>query len=209
MMSIPLSDFFHAAIIGDIPFLKQYLQKYDGNPHPELDFALCESTKVGNLNVVEYLVAEGAHVGSRLHAALLTVSEKGYTSIVRRLLDHGADLCFSDNRALIISAEHNHFDVGQLLIEHGGDIHTQKDFPLRFSIYSHNLPAVQFLLKKGSDIAIGIKAANNVKMVDLDEPFFIKFWIPNDFRWNSKQSILKHWLLSLFLLRKELKQFFR
>lgn len=116
------------ALAGDLDQLRKVLERntrlhidvLDSSGYSSLHYA----SRAGHLDVVKYLVSQGANVNLGTRANHTTpihrASQQGHLSIVKYLLEHGADVHVLDCRgktALHLAASENRVEVCKLLID--------------------------------------------------------------------------------------------
>jgi ankyrin repeat protein len=129
----------------------------------------------GNLEIVEYLVGQGADIDAVKtdglirnvqNSCLNIVAERGANvreptndealvsfKMVKYLAERGADVRYNDDYALIWSAFCGHGKMVELLLEHGADIHAKNEEALRESAQQGHLDVVEYLLKDANVLA--------------------------------------------------------
>jgi len=85
---------------------------------------------------------------------LIEYSKKGNLDIVKYLVENGADIHAYDDYALKWSARNGHLDVVKYLLEKGANIHADNDSVLIDSAYYGRLDVVKYLLEKGANIDV-------------------------------------------------------
>ena len=96
--------------------------------------ALMMASKKGHLEVVKYLVKEGADINqvSRYErTALIEASENGHLEIVKYLIKIGVDISaknVNNYTALMLASGSGHIEVVRYLIEKGVDIHNKGEY---------------------------------------------------------------------------------
>lgn len=84
------------------------------------DFLIVASGN-GCVEMVEYLLANGADIHAKNDAPLFHASANGNLATVRCLLNNGADMQAEDNKSLKFSQVNNHHLVMAELVSHGAD----------------------------------------------------------------------------------------
>lgn len=82
----------------------------------------------GNLEIVEFLLLNGANVDVRGGRALRYASEKGWLEIVQLLLKYGANVNDRGNwgeTALYDASKYGHLEIVQLLLKNGAEVDTR------------------------------------------------------------------------------------
>ena len=101
---------------------------------------ICE----GHLEIVKYLVDNGADVHANDDEALRWAASNGYLEVVEYLVDNGADIHANNDGALMWATLNGRLEVVKYLVENGADIHADDDWTLRAATgnvkeYFHNL----------------------------------------------------------------------
>lgn len=129
--------------------------------HSEENTILFIASGIGNIYVVETLLAHGADV----HKAnkdgftpLFTAVFRGHVSVVVLLLDHGADVNSLSSLScspLFIAASVGHIDVLKELLGRGANVNLNSNLgicPLYKAVCTNQFPVVKFLLDHGADV---------------------------------------------------------
>jgi ankyrin repeat protein len=105
----------------------EYLVEQGADIHEYDDEPLYSAAKNGNLDVIKYLVAQGADVNSCNSAALRAAAANGYLDMVKFLAEQGADIHANNGEALYLAACNGRFYVVKYLISQGANIYTCDD----------------------------------------------------------------------------------
>ena len=65
----------------------------------------------GHLEVVKYLVENGANINGNEYSMLIETSDNGYLDIVKYLVENGANINANNNQALRLATNRNNIDV--------------------------------------------------------------------------------------------------
>lgn len=84
--------------------------------------------------------------------ALITASRKGQLEIVEYMHANGADIRASNDLALRFAIGHGHLGVADYLMTNGADIHSIQDVTLLSSVKCGNLDTVKYLISNGANI---------------------------------------------------------
>ena len=79
-------------------------------------------------------------------------AENGHLDMVKFLVQNGADIHMLDDYALLFAAENGHLDVVKFLVQNGANIQSRSDRALRFAAQNGQLDVIEFLVKNGADI---------------------------------------------------------
>ena len=80
------------------------------------------AAEVGNIEMIEYLVNKGVHVGS---LALIVAARSGNLDVTKLLVEAGANIDFQQrwgHTALMTAAKNGHLDVVKFLMERGTNL---------------------------------------------------------------------------------------
>ncbi len=108
-------QFFKAVLIGNLEKVKQY----HGNITVNNNFALLSALGEGHLNIVQYLIENGADVQAQENEPLMFASINGHLDVVQFLIKKGAKVTDQNNEALVCAVENEHLDVIKCLLENG------------------------------------------------------------------------------------------
>jgi len=131
---------------------------------------LAEAASLGDLNVVDYLLKNGAKVEgttTKPHLPIFFAIFKGNTEIVKRFLDLGISPNYAwpernSGTLLIQAVQFGHLDVVQLLVQRGADVNFTGNSvysPLYRSNIYDRYDIFKFLLSKGACLSERDKAA--------------------------------------------------
>lgn len=107
------------------------------NIHAKDDSALGEALNCGHLEVVKYLVEQGADIDAKKRTALENSAADGQLEMVKYLLEQG--LAGEMEYVLYVSARMGHLKVVKYLVERGADIHALNESALRESVENGHL----------------------------------------------------------------------
>lgn len=107
--------------------------------------ALFWFSRRGNLEVLKYLVENGADIHAAKDSALSSAAFNGHLEIVKYLVEHGADIHSEHNRALRWAAERGYLEIVNYLVEHGANIHAKNDYALRKAEKYGHTEVVEYL----------------------------------------------------------------
>jgi len=127
-----IEEFTSAAHKGDIEKIKEFVKnRIDvnaNNPRQVGNTALIEASKGGHLEVVEYLVDNGADVNVESEhgwTALLVASLDGHIEVIKYLVEKGADINHQErvyyNTALQLASQMGRIEIVEYLIRNGAD----------------------------------------------------------------------------------------
>ena len=110
------------------------------------------ASEKGHLEVVKYLVGQGADVRAQYDYALRYASLNGHLDIVKYLVDKGSYVSAEDDFALRYASNNGHLEVVKYLVEQGADVRAYDDEALRYASYYGHLEVVKYLVKQGADV---------------------------------------------------------
>ena len=161
-----------AAANGDLADVKNHLQAgaevnaIDRTRSNQGMTPLMFAAEKGHLDVVKYLLANGADVTARARGAKTALifavnRNKGQQDVITLLLDHGADVNArdrDDGTPLLKAAEYGNFEIVQCLVEKGADVNAkgkkQGATPIREAARAGKLEIVAYLVTKGADVNV-------------------------------------------------------
>ncbi len=122
--------------------------------NPELNDAILDAAKKGDLAAVQSLLAKGADVNAKTRYSqtpLMLASDRGHLEIARALIAAGADLNVVDTfyknfTALTAAVQKNHTEIAKLLLEKGAK---GKENALVMSAMEGNRDLVEYIVKTG------------------------------------------------------------
>ena len=109
------------------------------------DLALKAASLRGHLEIVKYLVENGADIHAEKDVALRSASFKGHLDIVKFLVENGADIHARNYDALRKASQLGHLDIVKYLVENGADIHARNDLALKTASQRGHLEVVNYL----------------------------------------------------------------
>ena len=121
----------------------KYLVEQGANVSTNNDYSLRMASRYGHLEVVKYLVDQGANVHARNDDALRWASRYGHLKIVKCLVEQGASIY--NEHDLILAIINEHLEVVKYLVEQGTNIHAQNDRALRFARKNGHLEIINYL----------------------------------------------------------------
>ena len=128
--------------VGNLDKIKEYLIDHPNSINPLMT---C-SSEYGHLEVVKFLIENGASVHFHHDSALRRSAEYGHLEVVKLLIKNGADIHINDDYPLVINAKKGNLNAVKYLIENGANIHAHNDYPLVVSALNDHKEIVQFLL---------------------------------------------------------------
>jgi len=114
--------------------------------------AVIQASSNGNLNVVKYLVSQGADVAAKNNYALLQASDNGHLKVVKYLVEHGADVTVNDNLALQRASINGHLGVVKYLVSQGADVTADDNIAVQWASKNGHLGVVKYLVSQGATL---------------------------------------------------------
>ena len=116
------------------------------------DTGLRAASRYGYLEMVKYLVENGADIHARNDNALREASRYGHLDIVKYLVENGADIHALNDEALRMASYNGHLDIVKFLVNNGANIHSLGNWALIMAIIKGHLEVVKFLVENGANI---------------------------------------------------------
>jgi ankyrin repeat protein len=82
---------------------------------------------------------------------LIEAAKNGHLEVVQFLIRNGADIHADNDLAIRHAARNEHLDVVRYLIENGANIHAHDDWALRYAAMDGHLDVIQYLMENGAD----------------------------------------------------------
>jgi len=109
--------------------------------------ALRFSSYYGHFPIVKYLIKNGANM--RIEA-LTEASVKGYLEIVKFLVENTKDINY--DLALRFASKSSHLDIVKFLVENGANVNAEDDYSLRIASKNGHTEVVKFLVENKANI---------------------------------------------------------
>jgi len=161
-------DFIQAAEVGDLQRLKELIAEWKVTGDFDINAtnkkgatALILASYAGHINIVQFLIDEGAKVNAHTDngiSALWIASYEGYLDIVKFLVTQGADLNVKENNgatALMASSQTGHLSVLHFLVSQGADVNAHANngiTALWIASSQGHIDIVKFLVTQGADV---------------------------------------------------------
>jgi ankyrin repeat protein len=126
----------------------------NGVDNPTKEQALRFAAEKGYLEIVKFLVDNGANINTSDNLPLVAAAQFGHLEVVKFLIANRPAAHAKDSNAVMASALKGHLEVVKFLVEKEFDIHAGKEQALRLSVKSGHLEIAKFLITKGADITI-------------------------------------------------------
>lgn len=126
---------------------------------------LDKASEFGHLEIVKYLVDNGANVTACDNWAVRYACKKGHIDVVKYLISKGADPLDYDNHSIRMACEHGHLELVKYLVSQGTDTADKRLWWLAWE--SGHLDVIKYLADLGLDAKVfcGL-AVTNVKRFD-------------------------------------------
>ena len=154
--SSPYELMFEGILTGNLFLVKQVITSNNDCINESLKINSKEYTPVeyasvkGRLDIIKYLVEQGANIHAGFYGALLLAGKNGHLEVVKYLVEQ----CGDDelDYALIKASKHGYLDIVKYLVEHGADIYILDNDPLMAASMNGHLEVVKYLVGQGGDI---------------------------------------------------------
>jgi ankyrin repeat protein len=87
-----------------------YLETHYGL-NKKYEKALLQSSKIGNLELIKYLVEKSANIHSKNDATLQNATKNSHINIVKYLIENGEDIHAEDDVSLQYATKNNYKDI--------------------------------------------------------------------------------------------------
>ncbi len=128
----------------------KYLLRQGANINANQDISLDTAARNGHLDVVEFLVENGANIDSDQYSAVESAALEGHFDVVKYLVEKEPA---SINIAFRTAAGAGHLDIMKYLLQKGADIHIDNDEAVEDAVYNGFLDVIKYLVEKGVDIS--------------------------------------------------------
>jgi len=110
------------------------------------------SAKNGLIEIVKYLVENGADIHTEDDFSIILASENGHLEVVKYLVENGANIHIHNNEILRKESKYGHLEIVKCLVENGANVNACNDEALRWASYYGYFEIVKYLVKKGANI---------------------------------------------------------
>jgi len=118
--------------------------------YKQINEALQEAVWFGRLDMMKYLISQGADVTADDDWVFQCAAQYGYLEVVQYLVSQGVDVTANDNEALRYAALFGHLEVVQYLVSQGADVTARDNWAVRFIAENEHLEVVQYLVSQGA-----------------------------------------------------------
>ena len=132
----------------------KYLVEQGAMIRYEHDYAFKASSRNGHLEVVKYLLEQGANVRSDYNLSFLSASGNGHLEVVKYLVEQGASVGFRNNYALRLASRKGHLEIVKYLVEQGANVRARDDYALEWASKNEHLEVVKYLVGRGADVRV-------------------------------------------------------
>jgi ankyrin repeat protein len=112
--------------------------------------ALRLAAQYNHLEVLKYLLAQGADIRAQNHEVLRLAVAANNLEMVKYLISRGANPRAQEDLALIWAARDNRLKILKYLISQGADLRAQEDRALRWAAENNHPRIVKYLLAQGA-----------------------------------------------------------
>jgi len=102
----------------------------------------------GDLEIVKVLIIRGEYITD---VGLQSACVHGHLNIVKYLVQEGADANSDGGYPLIYACEHGHLDIVKYLVENGANVYEECSLALSSAIESDHLEIVKYFVEQGFD----------------------------------------------------------
>lgn len=178
---LPLGNRFAVAIEDhDLDAVKALVEVEGAAVDTPIDYGESVNTPlekaawVGDLPIVEYLIAKGANVNARDSESKATVLwsavSNGHTEIVKALIAAKADVALRDKygaSVITTAAAAGNQEIAGLLLDAGANVGDAGSglTPLAYPVSSGNVEMIRFLVGRGADVNQGAKTGGQTALI--------------------------------------------
>lgn len=137
--------------IGNLDVLKYLLETLKIAP---IESNLLDYSKDRNIINYLKNYYNAKKVQTEIDMALVEAVRKGDLEKVKDLLKNGADIHYMYDEPVRMAALDNKLEILKYLVEKGANIHEQREFALRVASVNGYFEIVKFLVEKGADISV-------------------------------------------------------
>jgi len=147
-----LNVIFQAVLSGNIELIRYLHENLDISIHIDNDSCLLIAADNGDINMVEYLLQNGANVNTGSSQALIDAVEMDSTELVHLLVNYQVDVSAQDNKAIVTAAEFPDPEILQILLENGANPNARGGLPLYISVSNLLTENVILLLQFDAEV---------------------------------------------------------
>ena len=115
---------------------------------PIINQALRNAARNGHVEIVKYLITNGANVHANNNQALRNAALGGHLEVVKYLIeDHDANVNPEHDHVLSGAVEYGHLDVVKYLVSKGANVHARDDYALCCAVEYGHLEVVKYLVE--------------------------------------------------------------
>lgn len=123
----------------------------------EADTILYLAVKNGDLDTIIKLINRGIYIDQS--KALITSAEQGHLQIVKFLITQGADVNTNVGFPLIQSAKYGHLEIVKFLVEQGAIININNNYAIKWAAQYGHLEIVKYLVSMGANFEVNNNCA--------------------------------------------------
>jgi len=143
----------NASIQGKLQIVQFCLDT--GATQYQKNWALIEASQFGHLDIVQYLVKNGADIGFYNSCCVQRACKHNHLEIVKYLISNVVNINDHLNSGgLINCCEYGHMEILQVLVENGADINIPRydELPIEVACINDQLEILKYLVQKGANI---------------------------------------------------------
>ena len=108
------------------------------------------AASLGHLNIVKFLVENGADIHYNNDSPLTEAVNSGHLDTVKYLVGQGANIRVGNDYALSKASSDGNLEMVKYLVQNGADIHADNDFAVRIAHNNKRQKVVDYLVSQGS-----------------------------------------------------------
>lgn len=137
-----------SAARADIITVK-YIIEQCGADKQSMGAAIHEAMTLNHIEIVKYLILQGADVSSITTLAFSYIFETGDLEFMKLLVAHGGDIHRYNEFPLIIASKYGHVDIVKYILEqHKVDIHVNEDRAIKLAMIYNHFETTKYLASK-------------------------------------------------------------
>ncbi len=130
------------------------------------NLAIITAARQGHMDIVRVLVENGVEASVACNMPVIAVIAGGHIDMVRWLIENGADVAAGDSEAVMVAAARGHIDIVKLLIENGANVTAQSNRAIIEASRSGHTDIVKLLIENGADVSAQNNSPAKVALVN-------------------------------------------